>query len=201
MDRRWGMTIPWNVKTNQSCWNCAHFQRYDPLTENLTKQFGDCRRFAPKGYRVEDQGFSEGFSFVERGDLHWCSHWKKTNLTVPPLPENPIPVVWPEDYTNWPAWTKFDYEIKSCWNCNNFQAGKADPRDVDDTDGECRKKPNPPVTLLDTVANVDWLAVTSWELKGVLFWCGEWEKANHVVPDFVPENPQALRKPARRKKK
>lgn len=179
------MAIPWNVKTNQSCWNCFHFQRYDPATGILKPQYGECRKKAPKGFRVEDQGFSEKFPFITSGPLDWCGDWKKTTLVVPELDPDPDVPVWPDVFTNWVAWNvKTPIEI-SCWNCNHFQAGKPDPRDPDDADGECRKHSPPPVTLLDTVEHADWLNTTHYEFNGLLYWCGEWELATHDIPPFT----------------
>ena len=181
------MTISWNVKTNQSCWNCSHFQRYDPETEGeLKPQYGECRKLAPPGDRVEDQVFSEVFPFIPTGPLGWCGDWKKTNLTVPEADADPDVPVWPDTFTNWVPWNVKESVQISCWNCNHFQAGRIDPRDPEDTDGECRKHSPPPVTLLDTTAMVDWLNTFHRELKGVLYWCGEWELATHPIPPYTP---------------
>lgn len=175
------MAQAWSSKTNQSCWNCSHFQRYDE-SDTPTTVYGECRRIAPVGERVEDQAFAERFSFITIGDYNWCGNWKKTSLVVPPAPVTPTPPTWPDAFTNWVPWNVKEPLDISCWNCNHFQAGRIDPSGPDDTDGDCRKNQPPPITLLETVEHTDWLRPSNHNQKGVYYWCGEWEMATHTIP-------------------
>ena len=182
-------TIDWNVKENQSCWSCNHWQRYDESpTPNRAE--GECRKM-PQKMQVQGTAsfFAEFYTFIDNGKIFWCSEWKKSVLEVPPPPETPLPIVWPDVWEEWKPWNVKTPINQSCWSCNHWQREVVDPGPGDDK-GECRKFTAPQVLMFS-------LAIPLFDIDegrkiltiGPLQWCGCWEKNEGEVPP-IPENQQ-----------
>jgi len=172
-----------NTKENQKCWNCAHFQRYDQATENLTLECGECRAQPIKGQQRNVEWLEQFYPYIEEGTTFWCSKWKKTSLTPPPEPVGLQPATWPDVFeafqlAPWNVWGT----QKRCWECNHFQR-LSDVPEPGKTKGWCRSNPMLPVMDLRVDLITDTLRGQKTEYDGLLYWCSCWERSNLPVAD------------------
>lgn len=164
-----------NSKDNQRCWNCEHFQRY-ATGEEPNAVYGDCRREPMPAYLWIPGGdwFDSYVPFIQVGSVFWCSKWKQTNLTVPPVPENPIVPTWPDVFWFWDWWNKKESINISCLTCNHYQ--RFDPDDPQDLWGYCRKYPPEPTTTDEFAQATNIMPGDKIEFYGPDYWCGVWER-------------------------
>lgn len=162
-----------NSKKNQKCWNCSHFQRY-ATGDEPNAVYGECRRDAIKAYLYWDDWFDSYQPFIPVASVYWCSGWKQTTLSVPPIPETPVISVWPDVFWDWVTWNVKTSINISCLKCNHFQ--RYDPDDPEDLWGECRKYPPEPVTTDHFGQTTDIMPGEKIEFIGTTYWCGCFEK-------------------------
>lgn len=167
-----------NIKKNQKCWNCDHFQRYDQ-SETPLYGCGQCRKSPLRKSIVGDISYEITWvPFIEKASIYWCSEWQKAVQEIPPFPASPAPIQWPDIWWLWDPWNvKAPLNI-SCWNCNHFQ-----PRDMETTDeGECRKYGFLPVSYVEFNGGFDFIVGIEEIIPGSLSWCGCWERCQDDRP-------------------
>lgn len=165
-----------NSKDNQRCWNCDHFQRYDP-SSTPTYSWGECRKNPIGDWRFNIDWFDLSTPFISAGDSFWCSEWQFSRLVVPPNPGPGSPPDWPDVFWEWFDWWNVrDPLNQSCYNCNHYQ--RVDPEDPEDLVGECRKNPLKPVISSLISGSSDFIAASKNRMYGPEYWCGCWEVKN-----------------------
>jgi hypothetical protein len=145
MSNGYNLTIPdWRNESTVSCWQCEHFQRYDP--SSAPKEcWGECRKNNPAFYGSKD-GFSFqsapdpvinmppflviGFApYIPFANQAWCSGFQRATIAPPAAPANigacapQYPPINPPVFNL--AFAPLPWTIKpiqaSCWYCQHFQ--------------------------------------------------------------------------------
>jgi len=82
------------VPIEQTCWYCLHAQHPDPEVEQDFPRAVSCRAHHPKlpitigGDNPDDfDDMRPNFPTVPDGIWAWCSQWRKSDKTVPPVPD------------------------------------------------------------------------------------------------------------------
>ena len=170
-----------NKKTNQKCWNCDHFQRYEDSEQPQT-EYGECRRkpLNTQYGQIGSDSWVGWWPFIEQGTNFWCGSWQHSVQPVPDPPEFPRPPIWPDVWEQWTPWNKKESQNVECWNCNHFQPDSPTKSLL----GECRRLPPPEVIDIQIAPNLDvTLQGVKTKICGDTRWCGMWEASEEPVPD------------------
>ena len=158
----------WRNEATVSCWQCEHFQRYDPAASPV-ECWGECRKNNPLPMATLD-GFSFqsapdpiiimppfvllGFSpFVQYANQSWCSGFQRAVIVPPAAPANigacasQFPPINPAIFNV--STSPLPWSIKpitaSCWYCQHFQrfyqTQPAAPYPADMCSGNCCHEP------------------------------------------------------------
>ena len=170
-----------NKKTNQNCWNCDHFQRYEE-GETPLGTHGECRRkpLNTQYGQVAGPFWIGWWPFITDGVNFWSGGWHQTVQPIPDPPEFPRPPIWPDVWEEWTPWNKKDSMNVECWNCNHFQPSNP----TKDLLGQCRRLPPPEVIDIDLGGTTQAvLQGVKTEICGDTRWCGMWEFSEEPVPE------------------
>lgn len=181
-----------NSKTHQSCWNCAHFQRYWDETDDRQPELvcGECRAQPIFEQQGDSLYYQYNWSFILDGTDKWCGHWKRSTVAPPDVPTIPVQASLPETILQWEPWNRRANMNISCWKCNHFQRSENTSTDAL---GVCTKNNPNKATHIDVNTYADTMLPTKpLVIPGDLYWCGSWEVAE-VSPPNVPDTTPAQR--------
>ena len=183
------------------CWNCQHFQRYDPSAPRPVRCDGECRLEPPAGSlftldlpRDYNKETSFWFPHITCGLRSRCARFEKT--TEPDAPQSPMSFdcqhTPPTLTVTWRAWRRPDKRETTCFNCSWFEPELCQHKNETQPDNGCCLY-NPPLgrrffqfeQLLPRLETG-----TNPKIDGAgNYWCSRWEGPRPMI-GFSADDPE-----------
>lgn len=188
------------------CWNCDHFQRYDPTGPRAGRCDGECRLEPVRGaFFVLDlpRDFAKEttlwFPHIPCGLRNRCAQFKKT--AEPDLPQSPMSFdcqhTAPTITNAWQAWVRPDKQETVCFNCTWFEPELCQRKnEVQPDNGTCLYYPPLERRFFQFEQLLPRLETgTTPSIIGALgYWCSKWEGPRPEI-GFTREDPEPAQTP------